>query len=150
MTTSRHAASRGVDPVTLEILTNRLWITNDEAAATLRRVSGSPVATEICDFNTALMRSDGDAFMVGTYMSPLSMGHHFIVKSIIRDYSENPGINPGDMFICSDPYRGNTHQNDVTVVAPVHVGDRLIAWTGISVPRLLEVLGFHFDQQQRW
>lgn len=129
MTTTKHA----LDPVTLEILTNRLWITNDEAAATLRRVSGSPVATEICDFNTALMRADGEAFMVGTYMSPLSMGHHFIVKSIIRDYSENPGFGPGDMFICSDPYRGNTHQNDVTVVAPVHVGDRLIAWTGISV-----------------
>lgn len=132
MTASAQVPS-ALDPVTLEILSNRLWITNDEAAATVRRVSGSPVANEICDFNTALLRANGDAFMVGMYMTPLSMGHDLIVKSILADYSDNPGIEQDDMFICSDPYRGCTHQNDVTVVAPVHVGGRLIAWTGVTI-----------------
>src|SRR5262245_32717313 len=118
---SRSAST--IDPVTLEILSNRLWITNDEVAATVRRVSGSPVATEICDFNTALMRANGDAFMVGMYMGLISLGHDSIVKDILREYVENPGINPDDMFLCADPYLGSLHQNDVALVAPVHWED---------------------------
>jgi N-methylhydantoinase B len=130
--TAPHTAT-ALDPVTLAILSNRLWITNDEAAATVRRVSGSPVATEICDFNTALLRPNGDAFMVGAYFGPLSLGHDLIVKDILANYSENPGIGIDDMFICSDPYRGNTHQSDVTLVAPVHFEGECIAWTGVSI-----------------
>lgn len=126
-------AATEIDPITVEILSNRLWITNDEAAATVRRVSGSPVATEICDFNTALLRANGDAFMVGTYMAFLSLGHDAIVKDILANYADNPGIGPADMFICSDPYRGCTHQNDVTLVAPIHYQDELIAWSGVTI-----------------
>ncbi|MGH3134350.1 MAG: hydantoinase B/oxoprolinase family protein [Gaiellaceae bacterium] len=122
-----------VNPVTLEILSNRLWITNDEVAATLRRVSGSPVATEICDFNTALMRANGDAFMVGMYMGVISLGHDMITKDILREYSENPGIGQDDMFICADPYLGSLHQNDVALVAPIHWEGELIAWSGVAI-----------------
>jgi N-methylhydantoinase B len=125
---SRSASS--IDPVTLEILSNRLWITNDEVAATLRRVSGSPVATEICDFNTALLRANGDAFMVGMYMGVISLGHDMITKDILREYT---GIEPDDMFICSDPYLGSLHQNDVALVAPIHWEGELIAWSGVAI-----------------
>lgn len=122
-----------VDPVTLEILSNRLWITNDEVAATVRRVSGSPVATEICDFNTALLRANGDAFMVGMYMGLISLGHDMIIKDILREYQENPGIEEDDMFLCADPYLGSLHQNDVALVAPVYSDGELIAWSGVAV-----------------
>ncbi len=125
--------SASIDPITLEILSNRLWITNDEVAATVRRVSGSPVATEICDFNTALLRANGDAFMVGMYMGLISLGHDMITKDILREYTENPGIEPDDMFICADPYLGSLHQNDVALVAPVHCEGELIAWSGVAI-----------------
>src|SRR6266513_1740246 len=88
----------GVDPITFEVVRHRLWAINDEAAATLRRVSGSPVATEICDFNTSLMTAEGDAFIVGVYMGVLAGGHDLIAKDILREYPENPGIHPDDMF----------------------------------------------------
>jgi N-methylhydantoinase B len=127
------ATISGVDPITFEVLRHRLWAINDEAAATLRRVSGSPVATEICDFNTSLMTADGDAFIVGVYMGILAGGHDLIAKYILREYADNPGIGPDDMFICNDPYVGAVHQSDVTLVAPVHWKGELVAWAGVTI-----------------
>ena len=39
------------------------------------------------------------------------------VKQIIAD---NPRLQPGDVFVTNDPYRGGSHLPDVTVVTPVH------------------------------
>ena len=50
----------------------------------------------------------------------LSHRHHVeVIRSIIANFSENPGIKEGDMFILNDPYRGAIHQPDVSIVAPV-------------------------------
>jgi N-methylhydantoinase B len=122
-----------IDPITFEVLRHRLWMINDEAAATLLRVSGSPVATEIHDCNTALLDANGDACVVGIYFLSIVLGQEIMVKYILREYADNPGIGPDDMFICSDPYVGAPHQNDVTLLAPIHVGDELIAWAGVGV-----------------
>ena len=41
-----------------------------------------------------------------------------VIYSIIENFSDNPGINEGDMFILNDPYRGAIHQPDVSIVMP--------------------------------
>ncbi len=120
----------GIDPVTFEILRHRLWAINDEAAATLMLVSGSPVANEAFDFNTGIMDANGEVVAIGAYITLHAITLEQIVKDIIQEYSENPGIYENDMFFCNDPYVGALHQNDVVVVAPVHWKGELIAWTG--------------------
>ena len=57
--------STRLDPVTLEILSSRLAAVNDEAAATMRLVSGSPVANEAYDMNVGLMNAEGDCIAIG-------------------------------------------------------------------------------------
>ena len=37
-------------------------------------------------------------------------------------------MRPGDVVILNDPYAGGTHLPDVTAVAPVHVGTRLVGF----------------------
>lgn len=122
-----------LDPVTFEVLRHRLWAINDEGAATLRRVSGSPVATEILDFNTSIMNARGDSVLIGVYIGAHAISQQFIVQKILAEYLENPGVEEDDMFICSDPYSGALHQNDITVVAPIHWQGELIAWTGATI-----------------
>ena len=46
------------------------------------------------------------------------------VKRIIAD---NPDMQPGDVFVTNDPYRGGSHLPDVTVVTPVHSRGRRAA-----------------------
>lgn len=130
------ADKRGVDPITFEILRHRMSAVNDEAAATLQVVSGSPVANETFDFNTALLNADGEVFTIGIYISIHAVSLEQVVKYILEEYRDNPGINEGDMFICNDPYVGAVHQNDVLLVAPIHWEGELVAWTGVAIHQI--------------
>jgi N-methylhydantoinase B len=38
-------------------------------------------------------------------------------------------IAPGDLFLLNDPYHGNNHLPDLTVLLPVFVGDRPVFWS---------------------
>lgn len=126
--------SRGaIDAATFEVLRHRLWAINDEAAVTIGRVSGSPIATEGNDFNSGLMTASGETVVAGIYVLVHAAALGRIVRDVIDNYTVNPGINPGDMFLTNDTYVGAPHQADVIVVAPIFKGDRLIAWTGSCV-----------------
>ena len=132
---SSHGGTR-LDPVTLEILSSRLAAVNDEAAATMRLVSGSPVANEAYDMNVGLMNAEGDCIAIGVYISIHALSLSATVKDIQREFAENPGFGPGDVFMCNDPYVGACHQMDITVVAPIFVGDELLGWTGSTVHQI--------------
>jgi N-methylhydantoinase B len=125
-----------LDPVAFEILSSRLAAINDEAAMTMRLVSGSPVANEAYDMNVGLMNAGGECIAIGVYISIHALALTATVKDIMREYVDDPGINPGDVFMSNDPYVGACHQMDVTVVAPIFVGDELIAWTGSTVHQI--------------
>ena len=123
----KHAA---IGPIELEIIRHRIEAINADACDTLVRVSGSQIASEANDLNTSLMLADGTVIAAGKYTMVLSTSLNFVVADILKNYQDNPGINPGDQFITNDPYVGTNHQPDVVVVAPIFAGDKLIAWTG--------------------
>ena len=120
------------DPVTFEVVRHRLWAINDEAATTIKRVTGSPIAHG-GDFNTGILTASGEMLLVGVYISSHASVQDLIVKYLLDEYSANPGINEDDMFITNDPYIGALHQPDVTCIAPVHWLGELVAWCGATV-----------------
>ena len=122
-----------LDPATFEVLRHRLWAINDEAAVTITRVSGSPIATEGNDFNSGLLTAEGEVVVAGIYVLVHAAALEAVVKDILANYGDNPGIGPGDMFITNDTYVGAPHQADVIIVAPIFAGDELIAWCGSCV-----------------
>jgi N-methylhydantoinase B len=122
-----------VDPITFEIIRHRLDSINEEAAATLRQVSGSQVAVEANDLNTAITMADGTVVACGLYVLCQMASLDLVITDIRREYADNPGFGPGDQFITNDPYVGTLHQPDVVVVAPVFVEGQLIAWCGSTV-----------------
>ena len=77
--------------------------------------------------NVGLMNAEGDCIAIGVYISIHALSLSSTVKDIQREFAENPGFGPGDVFMCNDPYVGACHQMDVTVVAPIFVGDELQA-----------------------
>lgn len=122
-----------VDPVLFEVLRHRLWAINEEAAAAIARISGSPVANEAYDFNTGLMDRDGGVLVVGPYVMAHAAALDCIVEHIVAEHSDNPGFGEGDMFATNDPYVGANHQADLAVVAPIFHGGELIMWCGSIV-----------------
>ncbi len=122
-----------VDLVTFEVVSHRLWQICDEMGATLRKVSGSPVATEAADFATMIADENG----AGVYMGPYVLNHAVVLEDIIAwtliHRADNPGIAGNDMFLCNDPWVGAAHQNDVAIYAPLFLNGELFAWTGTTI-----------------
>ena len=134
-----------LDDFTYEILRHRLLSDTLEGATALQRVSGSPLATEAFDMNTSVMSAAGEVAFVGPYLLTGPMGQGLIVRSILAGPPDGIAPEPGDVFLCNDPYSGAAHQNCVTLVGPIHAGDRLIAWAGATL-HVVDVGGTHIGQ----
>lgn len=130
------APKRKTEPITFEILKHRLQSAVEEAAVTLKNVSGSPVATEIGDMNLAIMDRNGVCISVGQYTVCKGTSLAKVAQDVLANYQENPGIYDGDAFICNDPYIGVMHQNDVAVVEPYYKDGELLAWVGAEVHQI--------------
>ena len=132
-----------IDAITFEVVGNKLQAIAEEQATTLKAASGSPVVTEASDFNNGIYLADGSIVTMGPQVLFHAGTMSSVIRSIIHDYSENPGIAPGDMFMLNDPYRGAIHQPDVSIVAPVFIGGRHVAWVG-SCAHQLDMGGMNF------
>lgn len=120
----------GVNPIIFEVIRNRLVAITDEMRVALQSVSGSPTVTEASDFFTGLFTAAGEVASMGfqvAYQAP-------VCGAFIRHIQGRPrlGIGPRDMFIGNDPYVAALHQNDVQMVGPIFIGDRLVAWAGVE------------------
>ncbi|MFC4312295.1 hydantoinase B/oxoprolinase family protein [Steroidobacter flavus] len=119
-----------VDPITFEVIRHRLLSITDEQAVTLASVSGSSLVNEATDFNTGLYRAFGEVVTMGKTVTFHAASLSLMVKHVIEDCEESPGIHPGDMFIVNHPHKGALHCPDVGVLAPIFHEGKRIGWTG--------------------
>lgn len=107
----------GASPVLLEIFNNQFASIAEQMGITLRNTSSSINVKERLDFSCALFTPRGDLVANAPHI-PVHLGAMGeTVRQCIRD---NPAMQPGDVFITNDPFRGGSHLPDVTVVTPVH------------------------------
>ncbi len=123
-----HTGSADVDPVTFEVIRYSLMNTNLEHGQTIQRLAVSPVTMITRDFQPSIITESGDLVFLGPYLQYFSNAQALTIKWILENRAENPGIEPGDMFVSNDPYVGTPHQPDTIVAAPVFVGDELFCW----------------------
>lgn len=120
-----------LDPLTYEVIRHRLTSITEEMGEALKRMSGSVVVTDCNDFDAAIMDEVGDVVQVGLYNTELAASLDMAANWTLRNRARRPGINPGDMFLCNDPWvGGGLHQNDVSLFAPLFIDGELFAWTG--------------------
>ena len=129
-------ARREVDPITFEVIRHRLLAITDEQAAALAAVSGSPLVNEATDFNTGLYRAHGEVVTMGRTVMFHAASCSAMVKYVIEDCADDPGINPGDMFIVNHPYKGALHAPDFGILAPIFIDGERIGWTGVAAHQL--------------
>ena len=123
-----HTGTADVDPVTFEVIRYSLMNTNLEHGQTIQRLAVSPVTMITRDFQPSIITESGDLVFLGPYLQYFSNAQALTIKWILENRAENPGIEPGDMFLSNDPYVGTPHQPDTIVAAPVFVGDELFCW----------------------
>lgn len=105
-----------VDPVLLEVFNNQFVSIAKQMGETLRRTSTSTNVRERLDFSCALFDEHANLVVNAPHV-PVHLGAMGeTVRSVIADHSR---MQPGDVFVTNDPYRGGSHLPDVTVVTPV-------------------------------
>lgn len=121
-------AAAEVDPVTFEVIRYALMNINVEHGQTLQRLCVSPVSMITRDFQPSILTHDSELVFLGPYLQYFSNSQSLTIKWILENRAEDPGIEPGDVFVSNDPYVGSPHQPDAVVAAPVFVGDELFCW----------------------
>jgi 5-oxoprolinase (ATP-hydrolysing) len=117
------AATMQADPIRLELFNGRLTAIATQMGITLRNTAGSVNVKERLDFSCAIFTAAGDLVVNAPHI-PVHLGAMSqTVKQILAD---NPDMQPGDVFVTNDPYRGGSHLPDVTVVTPVFEAD--VGW----------------------
>ncbi len=109
-----------LDPVTLEILRNRLEGIAEEMGQVLIRGAYSPNIKERQDCSTALFDADGRLIAQAEHI-PVHLGAMPEAVAAVRDRDPDPG----DAYILNDPFAGGTHLPDVTVVSTIAPADEI-------------------------
>src|ERR1700722_18534144 len=105
------------DPVELEVFKNLYHSVAEEMGATLRRTSFSPNIKERRDYSCAVFDSAGEVIAMGDHM-PVHLGSMpMSVAAAITAFA----LEPGDMVMLNDPFRGGTHLPDITLVMPAFI-----------------------------
>src|SRR2546425_345632 len=121
-----------VDPGSFEVILDRLLDITEEMGIKYMRTSGSPILVGAYDASTGITLPNGDLVAIGPYITTQANVLPIMIDSVNKRCNENPGIGPGDMFICNDPYLGATHAPDVATVAPLFYQGHVVAWVGAS------------------
>jgi N-methylhydantoinase B/oxoprolinase/acetone carboxylase alpha subunit len=115
-----------MDPAALQILISRLTGVAEEMGAVLRRASFSPNIKERMDASAALFTASGELLVQAEHI-PVHLGSMpASVAAAIDVFGDS--LEPGQQVLLNDPFAGGTHLNDLTLIAPCFVDDRLVGW----------------------
>ncbi len=106
------------DPVELEVFKNLYHSIAEEMGAALRRTSFSPNIKERRDYSCAVFDSAGQVIAMGDHM-PVHLGSMPMSVTAAVQHCE---LEPGDVVMLNDPFRGGTHLPDITLVMPGYIG----------------------------
>jgi N-methylhydantoinase B len=105
------------DAIELEVFKNLYHSIAEEMGAALRRTAFSPNIKERRDYSCAVFDSAGEVIAMGDHM-PVHLGS---MPMSVRAAIDASPMEPGDVVMLNDPFRGGTHLPDITLVAPVYV-----------------------------
>jgi N-methylhydantoinase B len=109
-----------IDPIRLEVYKSLFASVATEMGVTLQRAAFSPNIRERLDFSCAVFESAGRMIAQAAHI-PVHLGS--MPASVRAAIAAFEGLQPGDVVILNDPYRGGTHLPDITMVSPVFEGD---------------------------
>ena len=116
-----------LDPVTVEVVRNKLDGIANEMELTLLKSSFSPIVKEGLDASASLFTLQGE-----TLAQAIAIPIHLatLIPCIARIMTEFPleSMREGDLYCMNDPYLGGTHLPDIAVAMPVFARGRPLAF----------------------
>lgn len=120
-----------VDPITIEIIQNRLTQIGREAGISLVRAAASLVVVGAKDLGFNIADHEGRTIIYSIWMPRHGTTLRFMLQACRKRFTDEE-ICPGDMFMVNNPHDGALHVLDIAILAPVHFKGELVAWTGCA------------------
>jgi len=118
------------DRLIVEVTKHTLTYISEEMGVALKKSAYSPNIRERADHSCAVLdalsRTIGQAEHIPVHIGSLPLG---LRNTLANLKSRGIEPRPGEMYFLNDPYIAGTHLNDVTVLRPVFLSDRLIGYT---------------------
>lgn len=111
-------ATRQLDPITVEVVRNKLEGIANEMQQTLLRSSFSPIVKEGLDASSSLFTVNGET-LAQAIAIPIHLATLIPVLKRILEKFPVETMEDGDVYIMNDPYLGGTHIPDIALVMPI-------------------------------
>lgn len=115
-----------IDPITLEVVRNKLEGIAEEMQQTLLRSSFSPIVKEGLDASASLFTLTGETLAQACAI-PVHLGTLIPVVATVLKVFPVERMRPDDAYVMNEPYLGGTHLPDIAVIRPVFSEGRPVA-----------------------
>lgn len=132
-------AEIATDPILLEVIRSYLITTCREMGIAMMRTSYSPIFNEGLDFSCVVFDGAGEMVAQADFC-PAQIGAivHVVEWCIKEVGPEN--MEPGDVILHNDPYRGGCHLPEFMVLKPCFVDGKIVAYTA-NIAHMVDVGG---------
>jgi N-methylhydantoinase B len=121
-----------IDPITLEVVRNKLEGIANEMQMTLLHSAFSPIVKEGMDCSASIFTTDAQTIAQATAI-PIHLATMIpALKAVIAAFPVAT-MEAGDVYILNDPYCGGTHLPDITLFVPVFAEGRAVAFSVATV-----------------
>src|SRR6516164_7951071 len=136
-----------LDPVTIEILRNKIASLVEEMHYHFYRSGYSTIIRESRDFSCVILDREGRLIVAPPMFFHAPVYRHLVGRILAR-YGGNGAIKDGDVFVSNHPYEGGLpHVSDMAFVAPVFAGGGIVAFAG-SIAHKADVGGAQIDVER--
>ncbi len=128
----------GCDRFTATVLSNRFSYVVQHMCARLLTAAFSPVLRDFYDFAATLAGSPRADYPTAAMSNSILLFTGVMTDSV-RNTIEEFGVHrlePGDVIVANDPYRGGTHVNDILFIRPVFHEGEPVAFVNVKAHQL--------------
>jgi N-methylhydantoinase B len=129
------------DPITLQVMWDRLVFIADQADSALGRTAFSPIVRENHDYVTVLLDAKGRALAQCTWSIPVFItALPMAAQNYFLPAFPPETLEPGDIIATNDPVIGTGHLPDMVMLTPIFRKGRIVGYAG-SIAHLPDIGG---------
>lgn len=118
--------------IDFQVMWDRLLAVVEEQGQVLIRTAFSPIVRECGDISAGIFAPDGDMIAQAVTGTPGHINTMAAAVSLMLKHKPAHSMQPGDIYITNDPWLASGHLNDVLLVAPVYIDQKLVAFTACT------------------
>lgn len=128
-----------MDMVTMNIIDSAMIAICREMGVNVQKTAYSTIFSEAEDFTCALASPEGEMISVAEFCPAQIGGVPLLVRSMVKEIPLSE-IDPGDVIVHNDPYRGGLHTPEHTMFKPIFVDGEVVAFA-VCIGHFVEVGG---------